>query len=243
MRAIRNAALGAHYVIEEENLDTRFVKVFKSNHVDGQDDRYAGLTVELNVSFASSDSSLVCSVAVERQYEVTKNRELTQAGIGPVAVIPLPTGETQAVTVVRRDTIDDEVFFSRLYGAIDGELDRAQSVLAYEGMNVGRPMVLGAMARPSRPVIPEEPVSVKLSETPEVIPIESRAPAELARDAAPAPAVVERPTSVVPPPTRSRRSSVVLSEPVSYQTAGQADADRPLRRGEVRREIYIPPPR
>lgn len=146
MRACRNAALQAQYVIQEENAASRFLRAFKSNHVADQDDIYAGLTIEVNVSPASPQTSMVRTVAVERQYEVTKNREFAQAGIGPLVNIPLLTGETQTVTEIRRDTIDEREFYKRLYQAIEAQITQAATELTLEGSERGTPVAKSLMS-------------------------------------------------------------------------------------------------
>lgn len=163
LRACRNAAIQAQYVIQEHDDAAGFLRLFKSNPVAKQDDRYAGLTIEVNVSPASPQTSLVRAVAVERQYEVTKNREFAQAGIGPLLNIPLPTGETQTVTEVRRDTVDDRRFYQKLYQAIEIQLPQAATELALEASGTQRPFPTGTtpLAAPetSPPMVSARPAA------------------------------------------------------------------------------------
>ncbi|BBL74034.1 DUF2242 domain-containing protein [Methylomagnum ishizawai] len=136
LRAARNTALQAHYVVQSEDNEHHAIKVFKSNQIEGEDDRYGGLTVEMNIAYASAASSTVRCVAVERQYEVTKNKETAEMGVGPIITIPLPTGETQTVTEIRRDTVDEADFYEAMYKAIDKELDQAKIELDLEATHL-----------------------------------------------------------------------------------------------------------
>jgi hypothetical protein len=116
-RNVKRALLSQGYVIEQTpaSKDSPFLDGTKN----WQPEEDVAVTLRLQVTCVHEDenSSTVFATAVEEAYKLQTITGSVSAGVS-IATVTLPSSSGRALMVVRRETIQDPVFYGRFYDLV-----------------------------------------------------------------------------------------------------------------------------